>query len=91
MDFKMKGMDEFKKKMKDLENNPQELFVGKTLELQKEVKCEHCGESFKTAVPVKVQRVVGKTGYGPRVSIRPTCTHCGKINDYTWNEVSFKF
>jgi len=90
-EFEIKGMDELLGKLKDLENNPQMLLVGSTFDIEKEVACDHCGHKQTVSLPVMVERVEGKKGYGPGGSITVTCSNpeCRKTFEVTWDNVVF--
>lgn len=82
----MEGFDEVKKSLDDLAKNPQQLLVGQTFETQQEVECEECGKKFNVTVPVRIQKVVGKTGYGPGYTTGQVCPECGKLGEYHWDK-----
>jgi len=87
--YKLDGADEVIKNLNDLAEHPETLLEGHTFEIAKEVKCEHCGFSQEVALPVKLEKVEGSTGYGPGGQISVTCIKCGEPFDVTWEDVSF--
>lgn len=90
-DFEIKGIDEVLHKLKDIENNPQRLLVGSTFEIEREVECDHCETKQMITIPVKVEKVEGKTGYGPGGSMTVKCSNpeCSKNFTVTWDNVVF--
>lgn len=86
MIFRMEGFDELKRNLDNLVKNPQQLLVGHSAAIQKEVECKTCGEKFIITIPVKIQEVVGKGGYGPGYTTKQECPECGELGTYHWDK-----
>jgi rRNA maturation protein Nop10 len=82
----MTGFEEVRDNLDSLAKHPEQLLEGQTFETQQEVKCDSCGEKFEVTVPVRIENVVGKKGYGPGYSTKEECPTCGEPNKYHWDK-----
>lgn len=90
--LEIRGVDELLRNLKHLEKHPEQLLAGSTFDIEQEVECDKCGFKQKVNIPVKIERIDGRKGYGPGGAITVICQNpdCGQPFEVTWDDVVFE-